>query len=62
MAKNQQINTSRVNRELSLDAYLPYKGYTAAVSASATLAATIGEALPAGVIAVTIVNYSTTFQ
>lgn len=60
MAKNQQINVAKVSRELALDAYLPYKGYTKAVSTSATLAATLGEALPDDIVAVTVVNYNTT--
>lgn len=57
MARNQQISTATVSRELNLDPYLPYKGYTATVDSSETIAATIGEALPDLVVAVTVVNY-----
>ncbi len=57
MAKNPQISTASVSSELNLDAYLPYKGYKTTVTASATIAARIGEALPDLVVAATIVNY-----
>ncbi len=56
--KNAQISSGKVSSELNLDAYLPSKGYTSSVSSSATLAATIGEALPDLVVAVTVVNYN----
>jgi len=57
MAKNPQISSNSVSRELNLDAYLPYKGYLKTVGVSATVAATLGEALPEDVIALTVVNY-----
>jgi hypothetical protein len=57
MARNPQISSGVVSRELALDAYLPYKGYKTTAAASATLAAKIGEALPDKAIAVTLVNY-----
>lgn len=60
MAKNPQISSSSVSREIALDGYLCKKGYTKAVTASATIAATIAEALPATVVACTIVNYDDT--